>query len=166
LFCFLTKGIDSKTDANKQSDSIGIISVTSSTSTSSTSSSSELTKISTHTADMNNKKDLVLRDQTRSFIQSISIFISLLKNENYKIDNELKAIMVSLKCLIEAIEGLDLDDKSEIVNEQANKLETCLSLMVNELKLNHIESVINSALELARSANELFLTLTKSNTIS
>lgn len=159
------KGIDSKTDFNNQSDSIGI-STTSSSSTSSSSSSSELTKIATQNTDINNKKDLLLRDQTRAFIQSISIFISLLKNENYKIDNELKAIMVSLKNLIEAVESLDLYDKSDIVNEQADKLETCLSHMVTELKLNHIESVINSALELARSANELFLTITKSNTIS
>jgi hypothetical protein len=115
---------------------------------------------------LNNKKDLLLRDQTRAFIQSISIFISLLKNENYKIDNELKAIMVSLKKLIEGVDGLDIFDKSEIINGQADKLETCLSHMVSELKINNIENVINAALELARSANELFLTVTKSNTIS
>ena len=99
-------------------------------------------------------------------IQNISVFIRLLNTEGYKIDNELKAIVASLKSLIEIIENIELYDKSKKINEQASELEKCLSLMINELKSSNIENVIKTALELARTANELFLTITKSNTIT
>ena len=107
-----------------------------------------------------------MRDQTLSFIQNISIFIRLLNTENGKIDNELKAIMVSLKRLIETLGNIDFFDKSKKINEQINELENCMSLMINELKSNKIENVIKVALELARTANDLFLVITKSNSIA
>ena len=91
------------------------------------------------------------------------MFIRLLNTENYKIDNELKAIMISLKHLIEIIESIDFYNRSAVINEQVNELEKCLNTMVAELKLNRLENVINLALDLARTANDLFLTITKSN---
>lgn len=108
------------------------------------------------------KKDLILRDLTLRFIQTISIFIKYLSgNDNRKLDIELKEIISSLKLLIETIESIDLYNKSQKISEQVDELEKCLNTMIYELKMNRIEKVINSALDMARTANELFLTITK-----
>jgi hypothetical protein len=96
------------------------------------------------------------------FIQAISNFIHYLNTDNHKLDNELKAIIISLNRLIETIETIGVSNQSKsLIGKQISELEKCLTLMIGELKLNRIESVINSALELARNANELFLTITK-----
>lgn len=107
-----------------------------------------------------NKKDLLLRDQTRTFIQTISIFIRLLSNENQKLDTELKEIMLSLNHLIETIETLEVSNHSKIINNKIHDLETLLAVMIDELKKNHFDNVVNTALELASNANELFLAIT------
>jgi hypothetical protein len=71
--------------------------------------------------------------------------------------------MISLKNLIETIESIELYNQSKKINEHVNELERCLNLMIKELKLNRLENVINAALDLARTANDLFLTITKPN---
>ena len=40
-------------------------------------------------------------------------------------------------------------------------MEKYLSVMIEELKMNRIENVVNTALELARNANDLFISITK-----
>jgi len=118
------------------------------------SSSSSSSLISTNT---NNKKDLLLRDQTLTFIQTISIFIRFLNTDNQKLDAELKEIMVALNNLIETIGTIDqVSAHSKLINKKVSELELLLNAMINELNKNHIENVINTALDLARNANELF----------
>lgn len=107
-----------------------------------------------------NKKDLLLRDQTLTFIQTISIFIRFLNTDNQKLDTELKEIMVALNTLIETIGTIEVSTHSKLINKKVNELEMLLKSMVNELNKNHIENVINTALDLARNANELFLAIT------
>lgn len=107
-----------------------------------------------------NKKDLLLRDQTLTFIQTISIFIRLLNTDNQTLDNELKEIMVALNNLIETIETIEVSSHSKSINKKVNELESLLSIMIDELKNNRIENVINTALEMARNANEMFLCIT------
>ncbi len=106
--------------------------------------------------------DILLRDQTLVFIQTISSFIHYLNIDNHKLDNELKAIIVSLNHLIETIEIFEVNNQSKnLIAKQIGELEKYLTIMIEELKLNRIENVINTALELARNANELFHTVTK-----
>ena len=107
-----------------------------------------------------NKKDLLLRDQTLTFIQTISIFIRFLNTDNQKLDTELKEIMVALNTLIETIGTIEVSTHSKLINKKVNELEMLLKSMVSELNKNHIENVINTALDLARNANELFLAIT------
>lgn len=110
-----------------------------------------------------NKKDLVLRDLTLKFIQTLSIFIKYLNgNDERKLDSELKEIIQSLKHLIETIESMNVYERAERINEQVDELEKGLNTLIYELKMNRIEKVINSALDMARTANDLFLTITKS----
>ncbi len=109
-------------------------------------------------------KDIILRDQTLKFIQNISLFIKYLHSEeNRKLDNELKSIMLSLKSLIQSIESFQIINQSADINDYVNKLDCYLNFMINELKKNEIECVVNSALTMARTANDLFLLITKSN---
>jgi hypothetical protein len=109
-------------------------------------------------------KDIVLRDQTLKFIQNISLFIKYLhSDENRKLDGELKSIMLSLKSLIQSIESFQVINHSVEINDLVNKLDRYLNFMINELKKNEIECVVNSALTMARTANDLFLLITKSN---
>ncbi len=107
-----------------------------------------------------NKKDLLLRDQTLTFIQTISIFIRFLNTDNQKLDTELKEIMVALNTLIETIGTIEVSTHSKLINKKVNELEMLLKSMISELNKNHIENVINTALDLARNANELFLAIT------
>ncbi len=101
-----------------------------------------------------------MRDQTLTFIQTISIFIRLLNTDNQTLDNELKEIMVALNNLIETIETIEVSSHSKSINKKVNELESLLSIMIDELKNNRIENVINTALEMARNANEMFLCIT------
>jgi len=105
---------------------------------------------------------MLLRNQTLNFIQSISIFIKTLNTNKQQVDEELKSIMISLKQLIELIEMMDenLTD-CELINEKVSELDACLNQMVEQLKQNHLESVINSSLDMARAANDLYMIITK-----
>lgn len=106
--------------------------------------------------------DLVLRDLTLKFIHNISIFIKLLNGESRQnLDSKLKEIIQSMENLIEAIFSVEVFKSSRVVSEQVDELEKCLNTLVYELKMNRTEKVINCSLEMARNANELFLTLAK-----
>lgn len=106
--------------------------------------------------------DLALRDLTLKFIHNISIFIKLLNEETrLNLDDKLKEIIQSLENLIEAIFSIEIFKSSRIISEQVDEMEKCLNTLVYELKMNRTEKVINCSLEMARNANELFLTLTK-----
>ncbi len=108
------------------------------------------------------ENDMLLRNQTLKFIQSISIFIKTLNTNKQQVDEELKSIMISLKQLIELIEMMDenLTD-CELINEKVSELDECLNQMVEQLKQNNLETVINSALNMARASNDLYMIITK-----
>jgi focal adhesion kinase 1 len=107
------------------------------------------------------KLDLVLRDQTLKLIQTISNFIRYLNGSDPRLlDDQLKEIVDTLKELIALIENIELSNASKKIAGQIGALETSLSSMVNEFKGKNVEHVVSSALELARTANELFLTIT------
>lgn len=74
--------------------------------------------------------------------------------------------MVALNSLIETIETIEVTSHTKLINKKINDLETLLSVMIEEVKKNRIENVINTALELARNANELFLTITSTSSTS
>lgn len=61
---------------------------------------------------------------------------------------------------MEVIQCIDLD-KSKKITEQLDELEISLNLMMNQFKSNHIEKVISLSLEMARKANEMFVSITK-----
>jgi hypothetical protein len=108
--------------------------------------------------------DLVLRDQTLKLIQSISTFIRFLNGQNSRmLDYQLKEIVSTLKDLIELIENIEVNSSSKRIAQQISDLETSLSLMISEFKSSNVENVINAALGLARTANELFLTITSAS---
>ena len=107
--------------------------------------------------------DLILRDQTLKFIQTISTFIRYLNGDNQRMmEQQLKEIVGTLRDLIGIIETIEIMSSCKKITQQISDLETCLSKMIKEFKLSNIENVVNSALEMARTANELFLTITKS----
>jgi len=109
-----------------------------------------------------NQTDLLLRDQTLAFIQKISNFIRFLNNDKHMLDNELNEVIIALNRLIKIIEGIQVENQSKTVKtNKVNELEICLDKLVNELKRNNIENVINTSLDLARKANELFHSITK-----
>ena len=112
--------------------------------------------------EVSSKIDLILRDQTLLLIQSISNFIRYLNTDNQKLDSELKSILIALNRLIETVEGIEINNQAKkLKTNKVNELEKFLRKMIEELKENHIENVINTALELARNANELFLSIAK-----
>ncbi len=83
------------------------------------------------------------------------------------LDNELHAIIIALNRLIEIIEGIQVNNQSKkLKTNKVNELEKCLEKMVLQLKGDNIENVINTALELARKANELFHAITKPMTVN
>ena len=110
-------------------------------------------------------KDILLRDQTLHFIQTISVFIRCLNSvQNIRdIDNELGHIRNALCQLVETIKTLDNLDyhQSKRIHEKLSDLEKLLLKLIQELKVNRLENVINTSLELARTANELFHTITR-----
>ncbi len=70
--------------------------------------------------------------------------------------------MVSLNRLIDTINGIKINNQAKKLKaSKVNELEKFLGQMIEELKENHVENVINIALELARKANELFLAIAK-----
>lgn len=112
--------------------------------------------------EVSSKIDLILRDQTLVLIQSISNFIRYLNSDNNKLDSELKSILIALNRLIETVEGIEINNQAKkLKTNKVYELEKYLRKMIEELKENHIENVINTALELARNANELFLSIAK-----
>ena len=137
---------------------------------------------------MQHQKDLVLRDHTLKFIQAISMFIKYLNNNNgetttpsnnnNKLDNELRDIVVSFEGFVNAIDDSLVNDGSSscVVEEaattkkrtdelerQLGDVEESLARMISEFRLNKIERVVSLALDVARSANEIFLDIAKSN---
>ena len=140
---------------------------------------------------MQHQKDLVLRDHTLKFIQAISMFIKYLNNNNgetttpsnnnNKLDNELRDIVVSFESFVNAIDDSLVNDGSSsltscVVEEaattkkrtdelerQLGDVEESLARMISEFRLNKIERVVSLALDVARSANEIFLDIAKSN---
>jgi wyosine [tRNA(Phe)-imidazoG37] synthetase (radical SAM superfamily) len=121
---------------------------------------------------------MILRDQTLYFIKKISIFIRSLTVGTRTVDKELKEIMVALNNLIDRIEittvqiktttttpNNDHRNSKAIINEKINELERLMNLIIDELKQTQLDDVINTSLELAKTANELFLTITKTNTV-
>jgi hypothetical protein len=132
----------------------------------------------TTTPQISYKTDMILRDQTLYFIKKISIFIRSLTVGTRTVDKELKEIMVALNNLIDRIEittvqiktttttpNNDHRNSKAIINEKINELERLMNLIIDELKQTQLDDVINTSLELAKTANELFLTITKTNTV-
>jgi hypothetical protein len=118
--------------------------------------------------------DLILRDRTLVFIQSISNFIRYLNTENISLlDYQLKEIVNSFKSLINMISEIECYNKCEIINRQISEMENCLNRLIREFKhldlgvnieTSILTTVVNSSLEMARKANELFLLITKNDT--
>jgi hypothetical protein len=112
--------------------------------------------------------DLVLRDHTLKLIQTISTFIRRLNDSEAEkiklLDVELKEIVATLKELIALIEQIELDGSggggSARIARLISELESSLSCMVDEFRAGQVERVVGAALELARTANDLFLTIT------
>lgn len=105
-----------------------------------------------------------MRDQTLQFIQSISVFIRYLSTDNQKLERELNEIMESLNSLIKTIQANEISSHMKLLNKKIEDLEILLGIMIEDVKKNQIENVINTALELARNANELFLEIISFNT--
>ena len=107
-----------------------------------------------------------LRDQTLDFIQKISLFIKCFNeaNDGKCLDSELKAIIHSLKSLIRLVETMHLDERLHSlaqINEHMDALDTRLNEMIDELKSNSVERVVDRALDVARLANDLFLSISR-----
>lgn len=104
------------------------------------------------------KNEFVLKDYTFEFIKRISNFVqSLSKDNNYEIDYDLNLILKSWSKLKDAYEDYPL--KLSKIKEFHSLVEKCdknLNELINELKLQMLDRVINIALDLARKANELF----------
>ena len=70
--------------------------------------------------------------------------------------------MLLVSCLIDTINCIKINNQAKKLKaSKVNELEKFLGQMIEELKENHVENVINIALELARKANELFLAIAK-----
>lgn len=114
--------------------------------------------------------DLVLRDQTIEFIQAISKFIRLLNSNDQEptvLDSQLKKIVNSLRDLIDAYEKhvdssslATTSSSSKTIVEHISDLEDSLNRMIADYQERNVESVIGAGLELARTANDLFLLMT------
>lgn len=77
-------------------------------------------------------------------------------------DAELKSIVLALNRLIDTINGIEINNQAKKLKaSKVSELEKFLGQMIEQLKENNIENVINTALELARKANELFLAIAK-----
>ena len=78
--------------------------------------------------------------------------------------DQLKDIVVSFESFINAIETTSSDSESERkdIDRQLSDVEDCLSQMISEFRANKIERVVSLALDVARNANEIFLTFAKS----
>jgi hypothetical protein len=103
-------------------------------------------------------KDIHLRENTYNFIQKISAFVnSLSKNNNQQIDFELKTIFYSWNSLCDIYESYpNVTNKTKKVHEIVEELDQKLTVMIEELKLNHLDKVISIALDLAHNAKKLF----------
>ena len=114
----------------------------------------------------NGNKEAQLRDNTYSFIQKISTFVhSLSKSNNQQIDKELKTIVYSWNSLCDIYETyptLKSKDNNEIIEELDNKL----TIMIDELKQNHLDKVISIALDLANNAKQIFCTIVSNSALA
>lgn len=109
-----------------------------------------------------NQTDLILRDQTLIFIQAISSFIRFLNTDSHRLDAELKSIVLALNRLIDTVNGIEINNQAKKLKaSKVSELEKFLGQMIEQLQEKNIENVINTALELARKANELFLAIAK-----
>jgi hypothetical protein len=104
------------------------------------------------------KNEFVLKDYTFDFIKKISNFVQALsKDNNYEIDYDLNLVLKSWSKLKDAYEDYPLKlSKIKEFNSLVEKCDKNLSELIDELKLQMLDRVINLALDLARKANELF----------
>lgn len=99
----------------------------------------------------------ILKDFTFDFIKKDFKFVqSLSKDNNSEIDNDLNLILKSWSVLKDAYEDYSL--KLSKIKEFNSLVDKCdkKSEIINELKIQMLDRVINLALDLARKANELF----------